>query len=148
MVSCDMQTWMRDNVAFRHFTGIVAFFLLFTVLDQKNHLPVRDTWIKTFIVYVVFVMMTKSKWYFSLPVLLVLVVDQTIRAHVQYLQKTHSEKRADDIRFWNDVQTKLNYVLAVLIVSGAIHYAYRQRKEFKEGFTWSKFMLTSKCNAT
>lgn len=140
-----MQLWMKDNVVFRHFVGIVAFFFLFTVLDQKNQRGIKEVWTKTIIVYAVFVLMTKSKWYFSLPVLILLVIDQNIRIHVQDIKKRSANDGNETTRKYEEMQRAIDVLLGILVVMGAGHYAYRQKKEFKDDFGWNKFFLMSKC---
>lgn len=147
MVSCDMQRWMRDSQLFRHVTGIIAFFFLFTVLDQKNKRPVSYIWGKTLFVYFLFILMIKSKWQFSLPVLGLLLIDQSIRIQVEYLEKKEEEtdKKNADIQWWNKIRSILTVVIGILIVAGVIHYAMRQRKEFGKDFRWDTFFFASKC---
>jgi hypothetical protein len=145
MVSCDMQRWMRDSHAFRHLVGLVAFFFLFTVIDQKNKTPVTHTWAKTFFVYFVFILMIKSKWQFSLPVLLLLIVDQSIRVQLEYIQKKPCAENTATVERWNKVRGVLSIALGVLILAGVIHYAVRQKSEFGSKFDWATFFFASKC---
>jgi hypothetical protein len=148
MVSCDMQRWMKDNTAFRHLVGIVAFFFLFTVIDQKNQQPVSYIWAKTFFVYFLFILMIKSKWQFSIPVLLLLIVDQSIRVQMDYMERKSKQKDNNDdatIILWNKVRTALSVGLGILVVAGVIHYAIRQKKEFGSKFDWTTFFFASKC---
>ena len=144
MVSCDMQRWMNQHPAFRHLVGIVAFFFLFTIIDQKNKQPVGTVWLKTFFVYFVFILMIKSKWQFGLPVLALLLVDQSIRVQVEYLEKAGGQE-VDTIATWNTVRSIISIVLGVLIVAGVVHYAIRQKEEFGSKFNWATFFFTSKC---
>lgn len=61
--------------------------MLFTIVDEKaEKVPVQFLLLKTVIVYIAFVMMTKSKWYFSLPVLMALVLDQMLKYYSDYLK--------------------------------------------------------------
>lgn len=150
MVSCDVQRWMRDSHLFRHFVGIVAFFFLFTVIDQKNKKPVLYVWTKTFFVYFLFILMIKSKWQYSIPVLLLLIIDQSIRVQMDYMErqsKPQEEKDndADTVARWNKVRSALSVALGVLIVVGVVHYAIRQKNEFGNKFEWSTFFFASKC---
>lgn len=147
MVSCDMQRWMKDNATFRHFIGIIAFFFLFTVIDRKNKQSVAHVWTKTLFVYFLFILMIKSKWQFSVPVLALLIVDQSIRVQVDYLERTTSDSKENAVTIdkWNQLRSVLSIILGVLIVAGVIHYAIRQKAEHGSKFSWSTFFFTSKC---
>ena len=147
MVSCDLQRWMNQSPFFRHFIGLVAFFFLFTVLDQNNSKPIEYIWAKTVIVYGIFILMTKSKWQYSLPVLLLLVIDQTIRVHTEYLgkMKVNVEENKMSIKVWEDVRYYINILIGGAILFGVVHYYIRQKREFGNAFSLGSFFFTSKC---
>ncbi len=68
-----------------HAFGLTAFFFLFTILDSNNKsIYLVLVWVKTILIYVLFVLMTKSKWYFIVPVIILLLVDQTIKKDLAF----------------------------------------------------------------
>jgi hypothetical protein len=140
MVSCDLQRWMKDSLLFRHFVGIIAFFFLFTVLDSSNKVPIGALWIKTFFVYAIFLMMVKSKWYFAVPVLLLLVIDQSIRAHSEYIAKNK-----ETIEQYDNYRQMINKLIIALIIGGFFHYMFRQWNEFGDNFSFSTFLFSYGC---
>jgi hypothetical protein len=143
MVSCDFRRWMNDNIWFRHFIGVIAFFFLFTVLDDSNKISIGVTWLKTITVYLIFLLMVKSKWYFSVPVLLLLIVDQSLKVHHNYLQKKNSnDDSLDSIIKWRNY---LSIAIYGVIIVGFIMYGIRQYKEFGADFSWSKLLLHYGC---
>jgi hypothetical protein len=143
MVSCDMQKWMQDSIMFRHFVGVVAFFFLFTVIDNTNTSPIYYIWIKTILVYFLFLLMVKSKWYFSLPVLLILIIDQSLLSHNNYLAKQNN-KNPEIVKI-NQARNGLYIALLSLIVIGFIHYFFRQLIEFGSDFSLTKLLFASSC---
>ena len=140
-----------NNVYFRHFIGVIAFFLLFTITDKDNDLNIGGIWIKTFFVYFIFLMMTKSKWFFSVPVLLLLIVDQSYKFEIDFIDKNKKENKKETIKYDNEIQkyenirTYLYYAIITLIVVGFIHYTLRQYKEFGSKFSFSKLLFYSSC---
>lgn len=143
MVSCDMQRWMHDSMLFRHFVGVVAFFFLFTIIDTNNTSPIYYIWIKTFIIYFIFLLMVKSKWYFSLPVFLILIVDQSLQSQINYLTKKNAKD--PEIVIMHKTRNGLYIVLIALIIIGFIHYFFRQLAEFGSDFSPSKLLFASNC---
>lgn len=143
MVSCDMQRWMSDNLLFRHFVGIISFFFLFTILTPNNKSPVLDIWIKTIFVYFIFILMVKSKWYFSLPVFLILIVDQSLQAQINYI--TGQNESDPQIKTLTSVRNGLYIAALVLIVIGFIHYFFRQLSEFEKEFSIIKLLFAHNC---
>jgi hypothetical protein len=145
MVSCDLQRWMKDSLLFRHFVGIIAFFFLFTVLDTSNKAPIGTLWLKTFFVYAIFLMMVKSKWYFAVPVILLLVADQSIRAHSEYIGKSNKNAKKE-IEQYDNYREIINKLIIALVVCGFFHYMFRQWNEFGDKFSFSKFLFSYGCS--
>lgn len=143
MVSCDIQRWMRDSLLFRHFVGIIAFFFLFTVIDTSNKAHILSIWMKTLFIYGIFLMMVKSKWYFSLPIILLLVLDQSLKVHQGYLEGKTSEKGS--VEQIETIRNNINRGVIALIVVGFVHYTARQYNEFGAKFSFSKLLFSYGC---
>ena len=140
MVSCDMQRMMQNNEIFRHFVGIISFILLFTTLDNENNDYLFATIQKTLVVYAIFLLLTKAKWYFSIPTLILITIDQCISVQVKHLKKKHKEtEKLDEIR------DKLIYVIGAVVVTGFLHYGVRQYNEFGKDFSPVKFLFANTC---
>lgn len=143
MVSCDLQKMMQNNMIMRHSIGIIAFFFLFTVVDKDNKSPIISLWGKTIYVYLLFLLLVKSKWYFSLPVLLCLVIDQTLKSHIDYL--TNIDTNDKNIEKYKNYRNKLFTVMLLLIVGGFVHYTFRQYNEFGKDFNFVTLLLSHSC---
>jgi len=154
MVNCDIQKLMRDSLIMRHTVGFFSFFLLFTLGEANNAksnavAPSAATahilyiFLKTLAVYGLFLIMIKSKWYFSLPVLGLLIIDQSIKAYRNYLVKL--ENHIADVEAWDSVRSGINIALLVAIGAGFAHYAYRQKKEFGKKFSLAKLIFSYAC---
>ena len=140
MIGCDLQRWMTTHQSFRHVIGVVAFFLLFTLFNESNDNHILSVLVKTVAVYFVFILMTKSKWYFSIPTLLLLVVDQGLHYQSTYLQKQKKpHETLDKIRGYID------YALFALIVCGFIFYGVRQKNTFGDKFSFLQLLFSNKC---
>jgi hypothetical protein len=146
MVSCDIKRFM-NNVYFRHFIGVVAFFLLFIITDKDNDLNIGGVWLKTFFIYFIFLMMTKSKWFFSIPVLILLIIDQSYKFEIDFIEKKKKETIQHDnkIQKYENIRKYLYYAIITLIVVGFIHYALRQYKQFGSKFSFTKLLLYHTC---
>lgn len=145
MVACDLQKWMANSMLFRHFIGLSSFLLLFTVFDSTNQVPIQVLITKSIIVYIAFIFMIKSKWYFALPVLVILIIDQLIKAQVIYLNKDEKNNQ-NTINRLNKIRYILGAILGILIITGFILYVIRQKIEFGDKFNVSTLLFSSKCN--
>ena len=143
MVSCDLQRFMNDNILFRHFVGIIAFFLLFAFSDNEHKTNVFKTWTKVILVYFMFLLLTKSKWYFAIPVLVLLVIDQSIAMQIKYLEKNNKTEEKDKLEKYRKLLYK---IIIIVVLSGFIHYTLRQYNEFGKDFSFLTLLFSSKCN--
>ena len=146
IVSCDVKRLMTNNVFVRHIVGIISFFLLFTVIESDNQLDVFSIWTKTVYIYFIFLLMTKSKWYFSIPVLLLLVVDQSLKFQIKFEESRKENKENDPtILRYENIRNNLYVCIIALIVAGFVHYAFRQYNEYGSKFSLVKLLLYHSC---
>jgi hypothetical protein len=143
IVSCDIKRLMTHNIFFRHIVGIIAFFLLFTVIDTDTESDILNIWMKTIYIYFMFLLMTKSKWYFSIPVLLLLVVDQSFKFQMKFEEKR--KNNGPTMALYENIRDKLNICIIALIVVGFMHYAIRQYNEYGSKFSLIKLILHHTC---
>ena len=138
LISCDLQRAVSQNMYIKHLVALITFFFLMTVIDNDNDAGIVQTWLKTFVVYILFLMSTKSKLLASTAVLILLIIDQTIKIHMQYTLKHHPEKNLDTLK---KVREGLFTILIVIIIVGYIHYYIRARRDFGKNFSYSKFIF-------
>jgi hypothetical protein len=159
LLNCDLQRFIRQNPLFTHVMGLMAVFFLFTLLDSNNQTTIQLIALKTVFVYAMFIFMTKSKWYFVLPVLTILLVDQGMKKQLTLKMKAQQQQSADvdaedaedaaqKAQDAQDAQKKqaeitriLNIIIIVLIVIGTLHYMYLQYNEYGDKFSFYTFFL-------
>jgi hypothetical protein len=93
----------------------LAFFFLFTLLDSKNTSSIGIIWIKTVFIYLVFLCLIKSKWYFIIPVLGLLLIDQTIKKDIAF--KLNKDPTID-LSQQKKISQYINIILITLIIIG------------------------------
>jgi hypothetical protein len=138
LLSCDFQRAVANNMYAKHLIAFITFFFLMTVVDNNNHITIVQTWLKTLLVYILFLMSTKSKLLASLTVFIILVIDQTIKIHIQNVQ---SKNPIADVRNYQKARQILYILLIVVIVLGYIHYFIRAKKEFGNKFSYTSFVF-------
>ncbi len=132
----------------KHFLALVCFFFLFTLLDPNNKAGVKDIWIKTVMVYALFVMSTKSKAWASILVVVLLILDQTIKMHMNYLQNNQpaGPELQTELEKYTKYRRLLYSMMAVIIVVGFTHYYFYQKSEYGDKFDLISFVFgTPKC---
>lgn len=141
ILNCDLQKLLHENVYVKHLLGLIAFYFLFTVLDPNSTTSVGITFLKTIIVYILFMMITKSKWYFSLTAISILLIDQILKNHITYLQK---KDPSADVSTFEKARFGLEISMIIIIIIGYMHYFAIQRRDYKQDFSWLKFVFGTK----
>jgi hypothetical protein len=149
MINCDIQRFIKTNPLFFHLFGLLAFFFLFTLLDTKNTSSIGIIWTKTVFLYFIFVCLIKSKWYFVLPVLGLLLIDQTIKKDISFKQNNDISFNGSiiDISMEKEISKYINNFIIMIILIGTMHYMYLQKLQHKERFSLFKFFfIINPCN--
>lgn len=144
LLGCDLQRLVSQNMYIKHLLALVCFFFLFTVLDPANSTNVFQTWLKTLLVYGLFVMSTKSKAWASIAVVLLLIVDQTIKMHMNYIsnnEDTSSESTRNKLNKFKQIRRALYASIVVIIVAGFIHYYMYQKSEYGDQFDFTAYLF-------
>lgn len=153
LLNCDLQRFLKSHPLVIHLVGLLTFFFLFTLIDGANKTSVGNIWIKTIFIYILFLLTTKSKWYFVVPVLIILLIDQTLKKNLSYQKQmaedpaTPPEKKpsAEKIKQLEDSVAKyssfINKAIIVIIIIGVIHYMYLQYIEYGSKFSFYKFFF-------
>lgn len=112
--------------------------------------------------------MTKSKWYFSIPVLFLLLVDQSLKFQINFekqkevkrkeekgengekietVEKVENGEKESIVMRYENIRNKLNVSIIALIVVGFLHYTFRQYNEFGPKFSLVKLVLYHSCRS-
>jgi hypothetical protein len=100
-------------------------------------------WIKTIILYILFILLSKSKWYFSFVVILLLILDQSIAIQNKY--KLNINKKIDETNT-NLIRKIIRYSIFIIIIIGFLSYLIRQYNEFQGNFDITKLLFDYKCS--
>ena len=142
LLNCDLQRLIKNHPLVLHFVGILAFFFLFTVIDSSNKTNIMNIWIKTIFIYLMFILLIKSKWYFVVPVLCLLLIDQSLKKDISYRKQADPEKDITTYEaFAKEFSRIANILIIVVIITGTIHYAILQKQEYQDKFSWMTFFL-------
>ena len=120
---------------------------------DKNDSGAYEIWKNTLFLYIFYVLLTKNKWYFSIPIILLVLIDQTILSENKYLEKIMSENNDENndknisntIKNYEKYRLYLQYTIIGLIIIGFIHYLIRQKIKFKNKFNLFTFIFDVKC---
>ena len=161
ILSCQMQRTLNDSIYFRHMLGILLLFVFIMLeggwsfdaamddLAETNWSSgnVLHTLVISFLIYVLFVLSSKSRFvpnlvFFTLVLLLYII--NTQRSYWKKRDKITEEQNKQLLM----VSKGLFVTAMIVLVYGFIDYVQYQKKQFGKGFDWSLFLLgTTKCSS-
>jgi hypothetical protein len=147
LLGCDLQRLVSQNMYVKHFLAFVCFFFLITILDAGNKAGVLHIWFKSLLVYVLFVMSTRSKVWASLTAVGLLILDQTLKMHLGYLQAQESTDSSPDsntsrnIKILETSRDVIFVLLVFVIIAGFVHYYFYQKADKGSKFDTRLFLL-------
>jgi hypothetical protein len=145
LINCDLQRFLLTNPYWIHFFGIVAFFFLFALVDT-NSTSIGNVWFKTILVYILFIFMTKARWFFAVPVLILLVITQSIKKDIEIKNKNNQDTKKLELAE-DKITGILQILIIILIFVGSAHYMFKQYHDHGKNFTlWKFFFKPNKCH--
>lgn len=149
LLSCDLQRLVEKNIYLKHLLSIICFFFLFTVLDPSNRTNFWQTFIKTLGVYALFITTTKSKAWAAVTIVGCLIADQAIKTEINYIMGNEDITDLSiqsKVERFKKIRKGLYTLIVVVSIIGFIEYYIYQRSDYKENFSFWKFLIgTSHC---
>ena len=145
LLGCDLQRVMTNNIFIKHLMALVTFFFLMSVVDTNNNISIGLTWLKTIIVYLIFMISIKSKIYTAAIFLILLIIDQSIKVQMTYLQANGGTQAQIDK--YNEVRYYILVLLIITAIIGFILYFVKQYNDHYEDFSFITFFFgNNKCD--
>ena len=136
VVNCDVQRLLKKNVYANHFAVFCGFLFLISV--NNTLLSLRDIWIKSIVVYFLFMLFIKSQLWTVLTVFFLLVVDQSIKIFINdELKKDPSKNVSTLIK----VREYITYIIVGTILVGFFLYFLKQKSDHPKDFSFLTFFF-------
>lgn len=143
LLGCDLQRLMTKNIYVKHIMALITFFFLMSVVDKDNNIGVGKTWLKTFVVYLLFMISIKNKIGAAALILILLIVDQTIKVQMDYQDRN---KITNNMDLYKQIRQFIFYAVIFVAVIGYFLYYLHQRADYGADFSHLKlFFGTNKC---
>lgn len=140
MFSCDLRRLLTNSLVAKHVVLLLGALFWVTETNSKDKFGVLL--IESFVVYMLFVLSTKSKSYFLMPILGLAVVDQLLRLYIKSTPDL-SEKTSRNLDI---TRMTVQGLCVATIVGSFVGYLIKQVRDKGADFRFSTFMLgTIKC---
>lgn len=138
--NCDLDKLMNDNIYFRHIIGYMSVLLLFIMYDNKVlELSPIKLFYESFLIYLLFILATKSKLIFVIVLFFNLLIDQYVKFKLDKSIDVNEKQQLELIRQYS------KYASILIIIIGFLLYFIKQKNDYGDKFNYYDFLLSSKC---
>ena len=146
LFGCKTQKMFQENMSFKHILGIMTlyFFVVFSSTDEQNEGPL-DNFKMSLILYVCFVITTKTNYKFIVPIMICLFLVYVLSKSEEFYKKEKDHKKLEHVKLASKIFT---YIAIILTVVGFVLYTYQKRVEYSgSDWSWLTFFLGKpECN--
>lgn len=148
-INCDLQRMLQNNPYFVHLLGFMC--MVFIYITQDFELSTLNIIGRAIGMYILYLFATKSKWYFGILTIVLLLIYGIIRRDFLISQRNSQDEKPSIEQLSKDQQRILFIIRLLMLFSilfGMLQYIFLQKKEYKQNFSWTKFFLgTGSCKA-
>lgn len=140
-IGCSMKKKIKENIFVKHVLFIFSIFLLFTVISDTTD-PVYKIYLQTILLYGIYLLLSKIPFAYSIIVIFLLFIDQSINAHISNITNNNNDVNID---IYNNIRKIILYIFYSVIAVGFITYTAKQYIEFGSEFSFYKLFFTFTC---
>jgi hypothetical protein len=133
LINCSVRNFVEKHLWLRHVIFILSIFLIRSLSIFEKEYPdssLSRIWVFTFSVYLLFILATKSKWFFAVPAILILFVAENIKV---------SDKKGK----YTTLNSVLFYSAVGIVLVGFVHYLILQKRKRGKMFNLYNFWFGS-----
>lgn len=140
--NCDLDKLLTNNIYFRHIIGYMSVLLLFIMYDDKVfELSTIKLFQESILIYILFILATKSKLIFIIVLFINLLLDQYIKFKLNKTNNDNEKQKLELIRKYSI------YSSIGIIIIGFIFYFLKQKNDYGDDFNLYTFLLSTKCQS-
>lgn len=143
LFNCKIIKLINQNILLQYSTLFVSIFFLFIVLESENskkHIYVLL--LNSLILFVSFILLIKINKIFSILILLLILFNQILKVHINYLVNNNIYKKNNNIiHYYKKIRNIINISIVVLIIIGFFSIII----ENGYSFNLYKFISNNKC---
>lgn len=120
LFNCKIVKLINQNILLQYSTLFVSIFFLFIVLESENSKKhIYALFLNSLIVFVSFIILIKINKIFSILILLLILFNQILKVHINYLVNNNIYKKNNNIiHYYKKIRNIINILIVVLIIIG------------------------------
>jgi predicted ferric reductase len=135
LFGCRVQDLFTNNMLVKHLLGFLTFYFFITVADSSNKYTLRNKFLISITVYLIFILSTKihyKAWYVMIISLALVYILHLLKDEKDDPEKQEQIKQAESF---------LVVIAAIVIVLGFIYYIGEKKIEYGKDFNLIQFIL-------
>jgi len=145
-MGCQVQKLLTTNMIAKNIIILmVIYFALGFASDQTNPHPLHIMK-QTLFIWVFFLIFNKMDMYFTIVVTFLLFSILLCKDYISYYHGKNEKEYNEKIAFLEDLSNKIIILTSLITIVGFLLYFRKQRSDYSDSFSYSKFILGSpKC---
>lgn len=145
-MGCQIQKLLSTNMIAKNIIiAMVIYFALGFASDETNPHPLY-LMNQTIIIWVFFLIFNKMDMYFTIVVTFLLFSILLCKDYISYYHGKNEKEYNEKIAFLEDLSNKIIILTSLITIVGFLLYFRKQRSDYSDSFSYSKFILGSpKC---
>ena len=139
--SCELRHYFNNHMLIKHLIGFLIMFVFVGSIEENINTLQKIGLSIFFYVWFLFIMRTNK--YFTLSIILFIVILFIINSHIQDLKKNGEEKNKKDILYYQKLMNFIFIINLIISIVGLIIF-YLYTKEKIENFTLMRFLMGSR----
>ena len=143
LFNCKIVKLINKNILLQYSTLFISIFFLFIVLESENskkHISILL--INSLIIFISFIILIKINKIFSILILILILFNQTLKVHINYLINNNIYKKNNNIiNYYKKIRNIINISICLLILMGFFSIIIENKKTF----SLYKFFSNNKC---
>jgi len=136
---CKIQRILDCNIYIKHiFSFLTLMFFVILSAPIGGSMKVNDILIKGFILYILFIILTKTNHIVFLIIIILLGVLYLLVLKINEIKDSNNKELEDRL---NVIYNYISYLILILLIIGFLMYMGEKKIEFKNKFEYSKFIF-------
>lgn len=135
VLGCQFRNSLKTNLISKYFLTFLIVYFSINFTDKKKVNPFYNL-VKSFIIMVLFIIVSRMNIYFSFSILILLFISLFIRNLKGYDNLENNKKNETLI---NNIDKIVKYLIFTLIIIGFIQYFITKKQEYGKNFDLIKF---------
>jgi hypothetical protein len=139
---CKIQKILNCNMYVKHiFSFLTLMFFVILSAPIGGSMRVNDILMKAFILYIFFIILTKTNYIIFMIIIILLGTLYLIILKINELKESNNNDKNELEEKLNNIYNYISYIILILLIIGFLMYMGEKKYEYKNKFEYRKFIF-------